>query len=287
MIMTDLDVWIECTIPFLKALYYAANQTQPADVKLMPMSPLITLLILAFIGSVAGLIGGVILLFRKKWAKSLAADAIPLAAGVLLAVSLLDLLPQAVDKVGDLAFTIVLGVFVTLYLVERFLFFLHHHDVEDGHEAHRKETVPLIIFGDTIHNFLDGVAIAAGFLVSPSLGAIVALSTFLHETPHEIADFGILLANGWSPKKAFAANFLSAIATFPGALLTYYFAAFIEPAVGILLAVAAGLFLYIAATDFLPETEHAPKEKMGRQALFLIIGVLAIAALKLVAPELP
>jgi len=246
------------------------------------MSPLLSLLTLAFIGSVASLIGGIILLLRRKWAKGLTSDAIPLAAGVLLAVSLLDLLPQAVDKVGDLAFTIVLSVFVTLFLVERFLFYLHHHSVDDDH---RKETVPLIIFGDTIHNFLDGVAIAAGFLVSPSLGAIVALSTFLHETPHEIADFGILLANGWSPKKAFTANFLSALATFPGALLTYYYAASIEAGVGILLAVAAGLFLYIAATDFLPEAEHAPREKMGRQALFLLIGVLSIVTLGLIFPE--
>ena len=134
-----------------------------------------------------------------------------------------------------------------------------------------------MIFGDTVHNFLDGVAIAAAFLVNPSLGLVVALSTFLHETPHEIADFGILLSAGWSRQKAFVANLFSALATFPGALLTYFYASRVESAVGVLLAIAAGLFLYVAATDFLPEVRHAPKTKPWRQALLLIMGISACA----------
>lgn len=245
----------------------------------------VSLFFLAFIGSVAGLIGGIILLFRRKWARKLSSIAVPFAAGVLLAVSLLDLLPESVEHIESAAFNVVLIVFVLLFLFERFIFFLHHHE-----EGTRKErvggTIPMVIFGDTIHNFLDGVAIAASFLVNPSLGFIVALSTFLHETPHEIADFGILLANGWSRQKVFAANLFSALATFPGAFLTFYYAEKVEAGVGILLAVAAGLFLYIAATDFIPEAEHAPREALGRQALFLIIGILAIVALGFLFPEI-
>lgn len=251
------------------------------------MSPLIAILSLASIGSIAGLIGGIVLLFKKDWARSLAAYAIPLAAGVLLAVSLLDLLPEAVTIIGNQAFSIILAVFVALFLFERFLFLLHHHHYEEENRVHGVETaVPLVIFGDTIHNFLDGVAIAASFIVSPSLGLVVALSTFLHETPHEIADFGILLANGWTRKRAFLANFVSALATFPGALLTYFYAVKVESTVGILLAIAAGLFLYVAATDFLPEAEHAPKASPWRQALLLIIGISAIAALGILVPEM-
>jgi zinc and cadmium transporter len=241
------------------------------------------LLGLSFIGSVAGLIGGVVFLFKEKWAKSLASFAIPLAAGVLLAVSLLDLLPEAVSEIGDQAYSIILIVFVTVFLLEKFFFSLHHHDHKSA--CSHTNAVPLVIFGDTIHNFLDGVAIAASFLVNPFLGLVVALSTFLHETPHEIADFGILLSAGWSRRKAFMANFLSSLATFPGAIMTYLYASQIKSAVGILLAVAAGVFLYVAATDFLPEVNRDRKESAGRQALFLILGILVIVILGAFIPE--
>lgn len=255
------------------------------------MSPLFSLLILAFIGSIAGLIGGAVLIFKKNWAKALTSNAVPLAAGVLLAVSLLDLFPEAVEEIGDQAFPIILVVFVVLFLTERFFFSLHHHSDKDqalhshGLGKAKKTIVPTVILGDTIHNFLDGVAIAASFMISPSLGLVVALSTFLHETPHEIADFGILLSAGWSRKKALATNFLSALATFPGALLTYFYASGVESAVGVLLAIAAGLFLYIATTDFLPEVGRAQKKSSWRQALFLIIGILVIVVLGIIFPK--
>lgn len=248
------------------------------------------LLILAFIGSVAGLIGGVILLFNKDWAKALASISVPLAAGILLALSLLDLLPEAVDEAGDIIFSVILIVFVVLFLVERFFFYLHHHqqtgETHAGHNHdHGEEVVPLIIFGDTIHNFLDGIVIGTSFLVNPNFALVVSLSTFLHETPHEIADFGILLAKGWSRKRAFWANFFSSLATFPGALLAYFYAERTDKGVGILLAIAAGFFLYVATTDFLPEATHAPRKYLGRQALFLIIGILAIVGIRILFPE--
>ena len=253
------------------------------------MSNLYVLLAYSFIGSVAGLIGGIILLFKADWAKKLASVSVPLAAGVLLSLSFLDLLPEAVEEYGEGAFPVILSVFVVLFLIERFFFYFHHH-VEDSHSGHshaQGETViPLVIFGDTIHNFLDGVVIGASFLVNPSLALLVSFSTFLHETPHEIADFGILLAKGWSRKKAFTANFLSALATFPGAFLTYFYAERVEEGVGFLLALAAGFFLYVATTDFLPEATHAPRKFIGRQALFLLIGIFAIVIIRMIFPEI-
>jgi len=255
------------------------------------MQELPLLVIYTFIGSIAGLVGGFILLFRERWAKGLASVSVPLAAGVLLALSLLDLLPEAVEAAGETAFSVILIVFVVLFLVERFLFYLHHHqedgEMHTGHShTHGQTTIPLIIFGDTIHNFLDGVVIGASFLVSPSLAMIVSFSTFLHETPHEVADFGILLAKGWSRKKVFLANFLSALATFPGAFLTYFYAEKVEEGMGILLALAAGFFLYVATTDFLPEATHAPRKFLFRQAIFMIIGILAIVSIRILFPEI-
>ena len=254
------------------------------------MQDLSLLLVCAFIGSIAGLIGGLVLLFKETWAKRLAHVSVPLAAGVLLSVSFLELLPEAVEQAGQAAFSIILSIFIILFLVERFLLYLHHH-VEEGerHSGHghgNQTAVPLIIFGDTIHNLLDGVAIGTSFLVNPSLGLVVALSTFLHETPHEIADFGILLAKGWSRRKVFFANFFSSLATFPGAILSYFFADRLNSGIGYLMAIAAGFFLYVAATDFLPEATHAPRKYLGEQAIYLLIGVAGIVLLRAFVPEI-
>ncbi|OGM21662.1 hypothetical protein A2714_02180 [Candidatus Woesebacteria bacterium RIFCSPHIGHO2_01_FULL_38_9] len=253
------------------------------------MNSLPYLLVFTFIGSVAGLIGGVILLFKERWAKALASISVPLAAGVLLSISLLDLLPEAVEESGDIAYSIILIVFVVFFLIENFLFYLHHHsDTRGGesHHGHSAKSIPLVILGDTIHNFLDGVAISASFIINPSLGLFVALSTFLHETPHEIADFGILINKGWTRKNAFLANFFSSLATFPGAILTYYFASKAESLIGILLAVSAGLFLYIASTDFIPEIEHAFNKNIKKQALFLILGICSVILIRVLIPEI-
>lgn len=255
------------------------------------MSSVGLLFIYSFIGSIAGLIGGLILLFKKDWAKSLASVSVPLAAGVLLTLSFLDLLPEAVEEYGERAFAVILAVFVILFLIERFFLYFHHHlesvETHSGHSHAQGETIiPLVIFGDTIHNFLDGVVIGAAFLVNPSLALLVSFSTFLHETPHEVADFGILLAKGWNRRNTFLANLLSALATFPGAFLTYFYAERIEEGVGILLALAAGFFLYVATTDFLPEATHAPRKFMGRQALFLLIGIFAIVLIRVAFPEI-
>jgi zinc and cadmium transporter len=246
-------------------------------------SSLLNLLGLAFLGSVAGLIGGFIFLFNKSLSKALSSLAVPFAAGVLLGVSFLELLPEAVEHAGGSSFPIILSVFVILFLVERFLFHLHHHNGE-SHQG-RPDIVPLVIFGDTIHNLLDGVAIGAAFLISPPLALVVAFATFLHETPHEIADFGILLSAGWKKNKAILANFLSALATFPGALLTFFYGDRIESLVGILLSVAAGFFLYISATDFLPEAKHAPEGSSFKNIAVFILGIVLIASVGIIFPH--
>lgn len=243
----------------------------------------LNLLGLAFLGSVAGLVGGVIFLFNSLLARSLAKYAVPFAAGVLLAVSFLDLLPEAVEVAGESAFPIILVVFICLFLIERFLFHLHHHD--GGQGVDKRDVVPLVIFGDTIHNLLDGVAIGAAYLANPVLGVTVALATFFHETPHEIADFGLLLLAGWKRQKAFFVNFLSALATFPGAILTYKYSGGLDNATGILLSLAGGFFLYVAATDFLPETKVAPEDSSLKNIAFLILGVLIIWLLGLLLPH--
>lgn len=235
------------------------------------MQVLSSLFALCLLGSIAGLLGGLAFITNRKLAKLLSNSAIPLAAGVLLATSLLDLMPHAAEHGGEQSFTIVLFVFVAFFVLEHFFLKLHHHDHK--HDSHDDSKTSLVIFGDTIHNFLDGVAIAAAFLIDPALGFLAAFATFLHEVPHEIADFGILLAAGWKKTNIILANLLSALSTFVGAISVVYFADYVENLAGLLLAAGAGLFLYIATTDFLPEITGVGKRELKKTFLIFLIGI--------------
>jgi len=247
------------------------------------MNQLYILLGLATIGSLAGLIGGLLFFVKRDWAKHLCCWAVPFAAGVLISVSLLHLLPEARQEMGEGAFLVVLLAFVGAFIFEEFFAHLHHHE-HKGRTA-LKTAIPLVIVGDTIHNFIDGVAIASAFLVEPSFGLVVALATFLHETPHEIGDFGVLLSAGWSKTRALLANFLSALAVFPGALLVYFFLGDAHDKIGGLLAISAGIFLYLGASDFLPEIKEESNKKKARKELMLfLLGVMIIYLLTFISP---
>lgn len=245
---------------------------------------LLILLGLAFIGSVAGLAGGIVFLVKKDWARVLGKYAVPFAAGVLLSVSLLHLLPEAVHEAGEKAYLIVLISLLFSFFFEQHFAQLHHHEHRKTTTA--KTSIPLVIFGDTIHNFIDGVAIAAAYLTNPSFGLIVALATFLHETPHEIGDFGILMSGGWSRAKTFCANLFSALATFPGVLLVFFLMRDAHEKIGILLAISAGVFLFLGASDFLPEVGEEDKGvPIWKQFSLLLFGVFLMYILTLISPK--
>ncbi len=176
---------------------------------------------------------------------------------------------------------IALTAFVGSFFFEQFFAQLHHHD--DKEHTQQKSSVPLVLFGDTIHNFIDGVAIAASYMVNPIAGLVVALATFFHETPHEIGDFGVLLKRGWNEKKTFLANLVSALATFPGAILTYMFADQVEGMVGILLAISAGVFLYLGASDFLPEVGEGKRKEAIKELFLFALGVAIMILLGIVS----
>lgn len=248
------------------------------------MNDLLTILGLSFIGSIAGLIGGVVFLLKKSWARKISSYAIPFAAGVLLSVSIVHLIPEAHHEAGEYSYLIVLLSFLGSFLFEQFFAHLHHH--EDRKQTMLKSAVPLVIFGDTIHNFIDGVAIAAAYMTEPLFGVIIALATFLHETPHEIGDFGILMKSGWSRRKTFIANLFSASATFPGALFTFFVAKGAHDKIGFLLAISAGIFLYLGASDFLPEIEEdSIKGSVWKNLIPLFLGVGIIIFLGFLLPD--
>lgn len=246
------------------------------------MPEIVNLFLLALLGSIIALLGGVIFLFKESWSKFLSQNSVPFAAGVLITVSILGLLPEAVDLIGESTFLIVLITFFAAYLFENLFFEVHHHASHE-HPRSYKSAVPLVIVGDTIHNFIDGVAIGASFFVNPGLGLITAISTFLHEVPHEIGDFGILLKAAWQKKNIIIVNVLSASATVVGAFTLLAFPE--NPTLlGTLLAVSAGMFLYLGASDFLPHIEKPEGGKI-KAILPLVIGVVIMVATILATPH--
>ncbi len=245
---------------------------------------ILALLSQALLGSIIALIGGVVFLYNRKLSAILERYSVPFAAGVLVTVSILGLIPEAEHEIGESAFWIVLISFLSVYLFEHLFFDIHHHGEGDGHTHDIKSSsIGLVIFGDTIHNFIDGVAIGAGFLINPNLGLITALSTFLHEVPHEIGDFGILLKAGWNKSKILVVNIISASMTILGAFTVYFFS-HSEVLNGSLMAVSAGIFLYLGASDFLPKIETDGKNKF-KSLLPLVLGSLIIMATILLLPH--
>ncbi|MBN1263650.1 MAG: ZIP family metal transporter [Candidatus Pacebacteria bacterium] len=238
------------------------------------MTNLGIVLFLSLLGSVFALTGGIIFLYVKSWSLVLTRYSVSFAAGVLLTVALIGLLPEAVEMIGENAFLVVLSAFLSAYLFENFACNLHHHDHNCDQPANKSSgSTGLIIIGDTIHNFIDGVAIAAAYLTDPGLGWITTISTFLHEIPHEIGDFGILLKKGWPPKKIVIVNILSALFTLIGTF-SVVFVSQNENFIGILLASAAGMFLYLGASDFLPHAHEDLSRKKALLALLAGVGIM-------------
>lgn len=243
------------------------------------MTEYLQLIGLTLIGGVFSLIGGILLLSKKSIANKLARYATPFAAGALLAAVFMDLLKDGLEE-GN-ADTVLLAALIGIlifFIAERFLrWFHHHHDDED-----ESSTTPLIIVGDTMHNALDGVAIAAAFLVSPATGLVTTIAVAAHEIPQEIGDFGLLLAKGMRRRNVLLVNIASALATVAAALLTYWIGSSSSLPVDFLLGLSAGFLLYIALSDIIPSIhEHAAKDKKHRlldwQPILLLVGVVVVS----------
>lgn len=231
----------------------------------------------SFLGGVVSLIGGALLLSRKKTAQLLAAYATPFAAGALLATVFMDLLIEGIE-VSD-AETVMTAAVIGIagfFFLERFLRWFHHHHEHEGDRDHR---VGMIVIGDTMHNALDGIAIAASFLISIEVGVVTTLAVAAHEIPQEIGDFGLLLARGMQRKKVMLVNFVSALATVLTAVLTFALGSQEALPVGALTGVSAGFLLYIAMSDLIPNIhESAPKKRLfdWRPVLF-VAGIIFVA----------
>lgn len=247
------------------------------------MSSMWHVFIFSLLGGVISLIGGVLLLANKNNAHRLALYATPFAAGALLAAAFIDLLPEAAHQGSiDIALYAALGGILFFFMLERFLrWFHHHHEHEHSQDGKKSDPkVPLIVIGDTVHNFIDGIAIAAGFLVDPTTGIIVTLAVAAHEIPQEIGDFGLLLTKGVSRKNVIIINAVSALATTVAAVAFFAIGQEVTIAMDWVLGVVAGFFIYVAVSDIIPSI-HKSEDKViaGPQTILLLVGVVVVGSL--------
>jgi zinc and cadmium transporter len=244
------------------------------------------IIIFSLFGSLFSLAGGILLLSRKKTAVMLAAYATPFAAGALLAAVFFDLLPESITKsTVDKAMASTLIGLLIFFLMERFLrWFHHHHEHKDTADI---APTSLVIVGDTIHNALDGVIIAAAFLVDVPTGIITTIAVAAHEIPQEIGDFGLLLAKKMSRAKVLIVNITSALATVVMALVTFAIGSAEKLPLGIMLGLSAGFLLYIAASDIIPTVhQESSKSKIYDIKPFLLIfGVIFVGILIIFAKK--
>lgn len=240
------------------------------------MSDYAYVIFFSLIGGVFSLIGGVLLLSRKTVAENLAQYATPFAAGALLAAVFLDLLKEGIleANANTVLVSALIGILV-FFFAERFLHWFHHHH---QHEGSPDPTTRLIIVGDTLHNAIDGVAIAAAFLISVPTGIVTTLAVAAHEIPQEVGDFGLLLHKGLSKRKVLLVNVLSALATTVAAVITFALGSADSLPIGVLLGVSAGFLLYIAMSDIIPEIhENATNKRLFEwQPVLLVLGVLVV-----------
>ena len=220
---------------------------------------ILTYIILAtFIISLLSLTGIFFIRMKEKTLDDLIEYLISFAIGGLLGGSFLHLLPESMEAGDPLIFTYMLFGIVFFFIIEKFLHWRHCHKGQC--EAHA--FTYLNLFGDGVHNFIDGMIIAASFVADTRLGLVTTLAVAAHEIPQEIGDFGILVYGGFSRLRALAFNFLSAVSVMAGAIIAYFFLDNIFWLKNILIPFTAGGFIYIALVDLIPELHK--KKKGGR-----------------------
>jgi zinc and cadmium transporter len=202
---------------------------------------------------------------------------VSLSAGALMGGAFLHLIPEAIhevshDTVGDVLLYVLIG-FILFFIIEKVLHWRHCHEGKcDVHTFHYMNLV-----GDGIHNFIDGLIISASFITSIELGFTSTIAIAAHEIPQEIGDFGVLVYGGFAKKKAIIVNFFIALTIVFGGIIGYIISTAVENAVTFLLPFAAGGFIYIAATDLVPEIKKELDYKKYFVTLFVfILGILVM-----------
>lgn len=236
-----------------------------------------------FIISLFSFVGVVTLALKDTILNKILLILIGLSAGTLMGGAFLHLLPEAVEIRSELdIYLLVLVGFILFFLIEKVLHWRHCHKEQcDIHTFHYMNLV-----GDSIHNFIDGLIMAASFVVSIPLGITTTIAIATHEIPQEIGDFGVLIYGGFSKKKAILLNFVVALTAVIGGIIGFFISSLVEDIVVYILPFAAGGFIYIAATDLVPEIRKELDMKKYMATLFVFIcGILIMWITKTILGE--
>lgn len=217
--------------------------------------------------SIVSFAGALTLFARDKILKKGLAFLVSFAAGSMLGATFFDLLPESMEFQSDHIFVSILSGIVIFFFIEK-IFHWHHHNTKC--KVHAVAYMNLI--GDAVHNFIDGMIIAASFAISVPLGIVSTIAIIFHEIPQEIGDFGVLVYGGFSKGKALFYNLLSAATAILGAVMFFAVSMQFKNFISLLIPFAAGAFIYIAVADLIPEIH---KEKKIKTSIFQIVFFLA------------
>lgn len=240
-----------------------------------------------FLVSAMSLIGIITVFWNEERIKRHTHLLVSLAIGALLGGAFIHLIPESFHELGDAAGIVILAGILLFFVFEKVLHWHHEHfldaAISNGDPAPERlhPVGVMLIVSDGIHNLLDGVIIGASYLVSVEIGIATTIAVVLHEIPQEIGDFGVLLHAGYSRALALTLNFLSALTSIVGAVLVLVLNETAESAVAWVVPLAAGGFIYIAASDLIPELHKFPHVRQSIIQLFVII--LGVAMMLLIA----
>jgi zinc and cadmium transporter len=237
-------------------------------------------LLSVFAVSLISLVGVITLLLRENQLRQILIYLVSFSAGGLLGNAFIHLLPNAVEKTGfglDVSLYVLAGI-VTYFVIEKFIRWRHCHIPTT--KSHPHPFSFMILFGDGVHNFIDGLVIGASYLVDIQMGIATTMAVAFHEIPQEIGDFGSLLYGGFSKSKALLFNFLSAATALFGAAAILALGSYAEGATMFLVPFAAGGFIYIAGTDLIPQLHKEVEVKISAvQLIAFMIGISAMLGL--------
>ncbi|HSW91821.1 MAG TPA: ZIP family metal transporter [Candidatus Saccharimonadales bacterium] len=236
-----------------------------------------TMILAIIIGSGVSLLGGALLLRFKKRRQAAILLTMPFGAGALLAAAYFDLLPESFELAEPRSMLLYcLAGFIFFFVLERCAGWFHHHHEHEQQAEKNAQQRRLIMLGDMTHNAIDGVAIGAAFLVSIPTGIITTLAVSAHEIPKELGTFALLLSKGWKDKTVVLANLATAVATIAMASIVYWLGQDISTFVAPLLAMTSGFFIYVAASDIIPDIHEQPRRVGTIQAAMLVAGVVIV-----------
>ncbi len=236
-----------------------------------------------FLVSLISLVGILTLALKDNLLHKIIFCLIGFSAGALIGSAFLHILPEAIQTSNSLFvfYCLILGI-ILFFLMERYLHWRHCHDKD----CHIHAFTYLNLFGEAFHNFIDGIAIAASFIISIKLGVATTLAIIFHEIPKELGNFGVLIYGGFSRKRALLYNFISALMAILGAITGYFISDFAHGFSHFIMPLTAGGFIYIAMSDLIPEVHKENNQRRATLAFIsFLLGIVFMAIAKNFLPE--